>query len=173
MANRELKLYWRTPEDIISMTHSGQIASPRVPVGIASLPSISSRSQLVLVANLRDSTGAYVGTMTELEVFTDADEFEIYMTAVLPNRGAVASYQLKSWEGVMRPFIELGIDGREWVGSRTVLQTTGPAPASKGVVIASHGEFEGLAGLHQQTVTYTRISADGATAEACEHFTFS
>ena len=173
MQDLVLEFYWTPPGDIIAMSHSGQIPMARTPVEIKPLPAIGAYKQLFLTAIIRDADDVEIGTISELEVFPDADAFEIYTTVVLSGRGTLVSYQTKSQKQLMAPFAKVIETGEAWVGKMSVPQTTGPTPDGKGTVIAATGAFAGMTGYHQQEITYSRISATGAEGRTCERFTLS
>jgi hypothetical protein len=162
--------YWRAPGDIIAMTHGGQIPMEMIPPGIQSLAGTAIDKQLVLVARARDKAGQVIGIITEIEIFSESDAFEVYLTLVIPSRGALASYQTKSRKTMMAPFLKVIETGKAWSGEMAVVQTAGPESANRGTVIAATGEFAGMAGFHQQTITYHSITSTGSVGLTCERF---
>jgi hypothetical protein len=165
-----VNFFWRQPDDVIAVTHGGAVATPPMPPQIQSLADPLIRKQLVLVAKVRDEQGTVVGTLSELEVFADSDAFEVYLTLVIPKRGALVSYQTKSINSVMTPISRVLASGSDWSGELAVLNTTGPLPDNRGRIIGATGEFAGLSGYHQQTFTYRRITRAEVLGTACERF---
>jgi len=171
MPNQEIvEVFWTPPDDIIAMTHGGKIPMDIVPPGVQSLAGTPIENQLLLTAKVRDASGTIVGMMSEIEVFSNGDAFEVYLTLVLPGRGALASYQTKSHTTLMEPFERLLKTTDQWTGEMTVLMTTGPEVDNRARLIAATGEFAGMTGYHQQDMTFRTITRSGSAGTACERF---
>ena len=173
MTDKIVELFWDLSDDVLSMTHSGQLGGRPSPRELPLLPIISGFSQFVLTANVRDDSGTPVGTMSELEVYSEDDSFDVYLTAVLPGRGTLVSFQTKSRANSKGMLPPIPAGQSEWNGERTTVSTTGPEPGRYATVIAATGEFEGLSGLHQQKVTCTHVSANRFEARAHERYLLS
>jgi len=178
MTNQEtiLKVYWNTPESILAISHGEQIPMDMIPPGITSLKGTPIANQLVVMAKVHDASGKEIGIHTEIEVFPPAGpEFDVYLTVVLPGRGALVVYERKSYTlpGLAEVFQKAIETNTPWQGQLDVVQTAGPAAGRKGVVIAATGEFEGFSGYQQQTATFTYIDARRQTAAVTETFWLS
>ena len=167
------KVYWNSPNDILAISHGGQISMDLIPPGIASLEGTDIANQLVVMAKIRDASGKEIGIHTEIETFpTDgSDEFEVILTVVIAGRGTLVVREMKSYSNpiIMGPVKEATEKG-EWNGEIDVLQTTGPAPEKYGIVIAATGEFEGMTGLQRQVSTFRRITPAVSDVDTCETF---
>ena len=152
------------------MTHGGEIPIQAIPPGIQSLARTGIDRQLVMVVKVRDAQDRVVGMMTEIEIFAPGDRFEVYSTLVLPGRGALASYQTKSRSTLMEPFAEVLAGAESWSGELDIVITKGPLADGRGQLIAATGAFEGATGFHQQSITFTAISATGSVGITRERF---
>ena len=170
MAGEIVEVTWRAPDDIIAMTHGGEIPMQIIPPGIQSLAGTGIDQQLVMVVKVRDAQDRVVGMMTEIEIFSPGDRFEVYSTLVLPGRGALASYQTKSRSTLMKPFAEVLAGAETWSGELDIVMSKGPLADGRGRLIAATGEFDGCTGFHQQSITFTAISATGSVGVTRERF---
>lgn len=173
-----VKVYWNTPDDILAITHGGNVPMDMIPAGMESLAGTPIENQLVVMAKLRDETGKEIGIHTEIEIFPREGEpgasegtFEVYLTVVLPGRGALVVYETKSYTNpeIMGPYNEM-LEKGEWTGNVPVVQTAGPLPDRHGKVIAATGEFEGLVGRQQQIGIFTRMTPQFSNVNVCETF---
>jgi hypothetical protein len=174
MQNKKIvEVFWTPPDDVIAMTHGGKIPMDIVPPGIQSLAGTPIAHQLLLTAKVRDSAGTIIGMMSEIEIFSNDDAFEVYLTLVLPGRGALASYQTKSHKTLMEPFEKVLRTTDKWTGEMTVVMTTGPEAGDRGRLIAATGEFAGMSGFHQQDMTFHTITRSGSMGRVRERFVLS
>lgn len=173
MAKEIVEVTWKAPDDIIAMTHGGEIPMHAIPPGIQSLAGTGIDRQLVMVVKVRDAADRVVGMMTEIEIFSEGDSFEVYSTLVLPGRGALASYQTKSRSTLLEPFAEVLAGADSWSGELAIVMSKGPLAGGHGQVIAATGDFAGLTGTHQQSITFHAISAAGSVGVTREKFSLS
>lgn len=167
------KFYWASPRDIIAMTHADQFPNEKFPKGIPSLVGTPIDNQLAMMATVRDENDKIIGVLSELEVFgrNAESEFEVYLTIVLPGRGALVVREMKSmaFPEVVEPY-KIAAQKGEWSGSVNVVHTSGPLPGRHGEVIAATGEFAGMTGRQQQTAVYKNIKGNVTVVEVCETF---
>jgi hypothetical protein len=163
-------VFWNAPDDIIAMTHGGEVPMEAFPKGIPSLAENGIANQLILASKARNDAGDAIGIFTEVEVFSKGDPFEVYSTLVLPGQGALVSYQTKSRSTLMEPFSRVLASGERWSGEMEVGMTTGPAPDGRGTIIAASGQFAGMTGFHQQSMTFYTITQTGSAGRARERF---
>jgi hypothetical protein len=158
------KFYWNTPRDVLAMTHGEQFPNELVPEGMQSL---------VGTTIVRDETGKAIGVLSELEIFgrNAESEFEVYLTLVLPGRGALVVREMKSmvFPEVVEPY-KIAAEKGKWEGSVNVVHTSGPLPGRHGEVIAATGEFAGMTGRQQQIAIYKKIEGNVTVVEVCETF---
>jgi hypothetical protein len=176
MSSNEIlfKFYWRSPEDMLCMTHGGQFPNALEPAGMQSLIGTDIDNMLLAAAKVRDADGRIIGILTEIEEFGrrgDETEFDVYTTLLIPGRGSLVVQQKKalSFPEVVGPYEEAAKSG-EWVGAVNVTHTSGPLPNRCGRVIGATGEWEGMTGRHQQSAIYRRIKATTTWVEVCEAF---
>lgn len=170
MAGEIIEVAWKAPDDIVALTHGGEIPMHAIPPGIQSLAGTGIDQQLVMVVKVRDAQDRVVGMMTEIEIFSPGDRFEVYSTLVLPGRGALASFQTKSRSTLLEPFADVLAGAESWSGELDIVMTKGPLEGGHGQVIAATGEFEGMMGRHRQSITFTAISAAGSVGITRERF---
>lgn len=172
-ADKVVKVYWNTPNDILAITHGGVIPMDTIPPGIRSLAGTDAANQLVVMAQVRDEHGKIIGMLTEIEVFTEGQtEFEVYLTVVIPARGAIVVRETKNYANpaIMDAFERMQGDGDSWEGEIEVVQTTGPAAGNQGVVIAATGEFEGMTGFQQQVSIFRKMTPRMSHVDTVETF---
>lgn len=167
------KVYWRSPEDILALSHGGQIPMDLIPPGIRGLGHTPIAHQLAVMAMIRDAAGQVIGLHTEIETFPKAGgaEFEVYLTVVIAGRGALVVRELKSYGGTaLQQPMAVAAEQGEWIGELEVIHTTGPEPGGFGRVIAATGDFAGLTGIQRQVSVFRRLTPRGAQVENCEWF---
>jgi hypothetical protein len=167
------KFYWNSPRDVLAMTHGEQFPNELVPEGMQSLVGTTIDNQLAMMGIVRDETGKAVGVLSELEIFgrNAESEFEVYLTMVLPGRGALVVREMKSmvFPEVVEPY-KIATEKGKWEGSVNVVHTSGPLHGRHGDVIAATGEFAGMTGRQQQTAIYKKIEGNVTVVEVCETF---
>jgi hypothetical protein len=168
------KFYWRAPEDILALTHGGQLALNAIPEGIENLEDTPIDNQLAMIAKIRDADDRIVGTMSELEVFPrtrDTATFDVYLTIAIPGRGSLFVEQTKNAANdTVRALYEEVARTGAWAGNAPIINTAGPAPGAKGIVRSGTGDFEGMSGFQQQESKYLELAPGSAKAITCETF---
>lgn len=172
-----VKFYWTSPESVVCMTHGGQFPNQLVPEGMQSLKNTPIENQLLAAAKIYDSEGNTVGLMTELEEFGrngNVTDFDVYLTLLVPGRGALVVRQTKSmsFPEIVEPY-QQALEKGFWTGAVEVIHTSGPLPGRHGEVIGATGEWEGMTGSHQQTAIYRKITTEATWVEVCETFFLS
>lgn len=162
-----LRLFVQAPSDILSVTHGEQVKIGQFPADIPTLKDTPIADTLVLTASVRDSEGKRVGISSELEAFPPNDPehkkpWQTWWTIVLPGRGALLAYQTeKIHQGAAAAFSAPARTGKDWQGSVTEQNTTGPNPDGSGVIVGGTGEFEGAQGRFIEIGTLERVTVDG------------
>lgn len=160
--------FFRSPEDGIAVTHSGQLPLGIAPPGVVALSEPAIDKGFVLILNMYDANAEMVGFAVELEVHPEGDmlaedlRWETEWVLVIPGRGVLILNQ-QEHSGELGPKVINTIreTGRDWVGDWTVQTTVGPLANGRGVVIGGTGEFEGASGSFIEIDHLTRFSADG------------
>jgi hypothetical protein len=171
--DREVRVYWNAPEDMISFFHGGAVTMSMVPAGIQSLVGTPIADQLVMVVKVRDEAGTAIGLLTEMEIFPEGDAFEVYSMLVLSGRGTIVTRQVKNRTTLMKPFQRIIETGEDWSGEMEIAMTCGPLDGSWGEIIAATDEFAGMTGRHRQKMTFRAITATGSEGTALEQFLLS
>lgn len=169
-AERIEKFYWKTPEDVIAVTHGNQIPIDPIPAGIQSLAGTGIANQLLVLIKVRDETGAVIGSMTELEISLPNGEMDVYMNIVIPGRGTLYIHEIK--KGSTPPQVQAAFDQAQatgdWTGELYSNSTAGPLPGEFGDVIAGTGEFAGMRGRQKQMIIWRNITRAVVTADNIE-----
>ncbi|WP_157216643.1 hypothetical protein [Flavisphingomonas formosensis] len=169
----DVRVFWNAPEDMISFFHGGAVSMSMVPPGIQSLAGTPIANQLVMVVKVRDADGQVIGLLTEMEIFSDGDAFEVYSMLVLSGRGTIVTRQTKNRRTLMKPFERVFESGEDWSGEMDVEMSCGPLPEGWGEIIAATDEFAGITGRHRQTMRFRKITASGSEGTAEELFRLS
>jgi hypothetical protein len=175
-SNREriVTFHWKSPDDLLAVTHGGQVPVDLIPPGIASLTGTDIADHLLVMAKVRDETGA-IGTLIEIEVgLQDFNrEWEVYLLVVIPGRGALAAREKGGPSAVnarLQSAIQQAQNSGEWTGDIAQIGTAGPLPNGYGEVTMATGEFEGTTGRQQQTCRWRRITPSLHVTENTETF---
>ena len=172
---RHERFYWNTPEDLLAVTHGGRTMTAPVPPGIATLRGTSIENFVVVLAQVRNSDGALVGTLSELEVFSKDKSttlYEVYLTIVVPGRGSLFAYETKDSANpaLMGSYQEMMRTGRPWEGRVEGILTVGPASGARGILVGATGEFEGMVGFQQQSGIVTEVTQKSSKVAVCDAF---
>jgi hypothetical protein len=172
---KTVRFFWSSPRDILAMTHADQFPNEKFPPGIPSFVGTPIDNQLAMMATVRDENGRIVGVLSELEVFGRDGEtdFDVYLSLVVPGRGALFVGQVKSFimPDVEEPY-RIAAEQGEWNGRVEISHTSGPLPGRYGRILTGTGEFEGATGRHQQSAVYLRIKGNETFVEVTETFLF-
>jgi hypothetical protein len=160
---------FRSPEDGIAVTHSGDLPMAAWPPGIGLFSEAAIERGLVIIARVRNTEGAIVGFAVEYEVHPPGDmltedlRWDTDWVVVLPGRGMLALYQ---WEhsGELGPKVirHTRTTGKDWIGDWTVQTTVGPRDDGQGIIVGGTGEFAGATGTFVEIDRVTRFTTDGA-----------
>lgn len=170
---REVQVFWHAPGDMIAFFHGGAVSMSMVPPGIQSLVGSPIANQLVMVVRVRDRDDREIGLLTEMEIFSDGDLFEVYSMLVLKDRGTIVTRQTKNRTTLMVPFQKVMESGEDWSGEMTVDMSCGPIEGGWGEIIAGTDEFAGMAGRHRQRMTFRAITSTGSVGTALEEFSLT
>ncbi len=162
-----LSVFLRGPDDLISITHGGQVGIARHPEGILDLADSPVQGTLALTARVRDTEGNIIGIASELEHFTTIPvepgvPWHTYWTVVLPGRGSIYGHELEQLsEDILEAFSSALSEGRAWVGELTAQETVGPLSGHRGLIVGGTGEFEGVRGSFVEVNTLRRFTSEG------------
>lgn len=165
-----VRVYWRAPEDMIAFFHGGAVSMAMVPTGIQSLAGTDIANQLVMSVKVRNDLGTIIGLMTEMEIFSSGDVFEVYTMLVLNGQGTIITRQTKNRTTLLKPFAAVIESGEDWAGEMAVAMTEGPIEGGWGEIIAGTDAFAGMTGRHRQCMTFRKITATGSEGTALEEF---
>jgi hypothetical protein len=158
------------PGHEVALTHGGIVPMTRFPAGIPPLREPNIRLGLGLVTKLRDVTDEVVGFATELEAASPETSIadariltDTFWTVVVPGRGALFLHETEdNWDLLTRIALPALLLRREWTGNWTNVNTVGPRPDGRGLVVGGTGEFAGATGSFLEVGRLKRFTPDGA-----------
>ncbi len=157
----------RNPDDILSATHGGELALPKVPDIIQRLPAEALKSSLILTARLRSREGKVVGTASQLEYF-NAFEREgrslthTAWTVQIPNQGTLFLYTNEYISPAFQAMLAKVIESEEeWRGLIDTQTSDGPRADGSGIIIGGTGVFKGALGAFREYNRFTSYSLEG------------
>ncbi len=165
-ATETLSFYLQMPDDILSMTHGGELGLKLAPADIAMLPEAELGNSLAMTAFIRDADGVPVGTASELEYFPEGqgpgDTWEVYWTIFIPGRGSIYGFELERIPDEHLPIFATLAGGEDWFGDGVVGQVgAGPTPDGYGIILGGNGEFANISGKFAEFATLTGLTLDG------------
>jgi hypothetical protein len=158
------------PGHEVALTHGGLVPMAPFPAGIAPLTERNVRLGLGLVTKLRDVTDEVVGFATELEAASPATNLvqgrimtDTFWTVVIPGRGTLFLHETEdNWNLMTRIALPALLTRRDWTGDWTNVNTVGPRPDGRGLVVGGTGEFAGAKGSFLEIGRLRRFTASGA-----------
>ena len=168
-----ISFYLRLPDDIVSLTHGGDVGLKRSPQDIAMLPSRELGKSLAMTGILRDETGTPVGTGAELEYFPDGQApgvtWEVYWTVFVPGRGSIYGYEQEAVPPEHFEIFEHVAGGSDWSGPGIVGRVAaGPRSDGFGVILGGDGEFANAKGAMAEFAELTGLTTDGELSGTME-----
>jgi hypothetical protein len=170
---------WQVSDDLLAVTHGGQVDLDVIPQGIKSLAGTALAQHILVMALCRDEAGR-LGTLIEIEAGLEGGNrgWDTELLIVIPGRGSLFVHETKKGayhpgnpavEAAFRQAKQTG----EWTGHIENHTTLGPLPGGYGEVIAATGEFAGMKGRQRQTNVWRRITPNVHQAESIETFWLS
>jgi hypothetical protein len=158
------------PGHEVALTHGGIVPMAPFPDGIPTLTEPNVRLGLGLVTKLRDVTDEVVGFATELEAASPATSLsqgrimaDTFWTVVVPGRGTLFLHETEdNWNLLTRIALPSLLLRRDWNGDWTNVNTVGPRPDGRGVVVGGTGEFASASGSFIEVGRLKRFTAAGA-----------
>jgi hypothetical protein len=143
----------RAPEDIVAVTHNGSnIIDPR-PAGIDLFDDPALQTGLLLVAKIRDASGAIVGFAAESEATAAGSNpllgkmrLNTDWTIVIPARGTIFATQIEDAGAIGKDILPPVMLGQGWDGDVEFISTVGPSEDGRGIIVGGSREFAGISG---------------------------
>jgi hypothetical protein len=162
-------VYVRVLGDAIAATHGGQFPFKPFPEGIQPLAGPSLANGFALITKARDATNEIAGFATELEVASPESRFlaglimtETFWTVVLPGRGTLFLYQTENnWRLMKEVMLPMLLTRRDWSGEWRNVNTFGPRPDGRGIIVGGTGKFSGAAGTFLEIGTLRSATLAG------------
>jgi len=163
--------------DSILASHGGAFPFKPFPASLSTFPDASLRNVFALVTKFRAGPGGdVIGFGTELEI---ADEHSsllrgLVMThtlwsIVVPGRGTLHLYQVENnWGLLTRVVLPMLLTGRPFKGDFTGVNTLGPLPDYRGIVVGGTREFAGLTGSFVEIGNLHELRPDGTLSGQME-----
>ncbi len=166
---RSESIYVRVLDDAIAGTHGGRFPFRPFPDGIRSLAGANLADGFALLTKARDGTQEVAGFATELEVASPESRLlagrimtETYWTVVLPGRGTLFLYETENnWRLVKEVLLPMLLTRRDWAGEWRNVNTFGPRPEGRGIIVGGTGKFAGAAGTFLEIGTLRSATLAG------------
>ena len=164
------------PADLIAATHGGMFPFQSFPPGIPGLDAPNLESGFALITEIRNREGAVIGFGTELETASPESSFlkgrimtDTFWSLIIPGRGSVHLYQTENnWNLTKNVALPARLTGKPWSGNWVNVNTLGPLPSGRGIIVGGSGEFEGITGTFVEVGTLQGLSPEGALKGAME-----
>ena len=164
------------PGSLVAATHGGAFPFKPFPAGMPLLDDPHLKSGFAIITKILDSDGEVIGFATELETASPESSLlrgrlmtDTYWSLAIPGRGSVHLYQTENnWRLVKSVALPAALSGKGWSGHWTNVNTLGPLPNGRGVIIGGSGAFEGITGTFIEVGTLENYSPDGALAGKIE-----
>lgn len=164
----EESFFTRLPDDLMALTHSGELGSGYIPEGIARFTEERAAGSVAFLFKLRDRSGEVVGYATQLEVVKagvpvgqSEASWPTDWVLVVAERGTLFLHQIekptKLRDVALRPVVETG---EPWEGKVTAQTTVGPRADGRGIIVGGTRDFEGAQGTFVEIDTLTAFSLE-------------
>ncbi len=160
--------YVHVPEDVIAISHRGDLPIAAVPPDIAKLEEANLENGVAILTKVRDAAGEIIGFGAQLEVVLEGNApngDQIQATnwiLVIPGRGTVYLSELEAigdfGTKILRPVIE---SGQDWEGEFMRIASAGPRADGRGEISAGTFEFAEMKGSFVEIQNYKKVTADG------------
>lgn len=163
--------------DNILATHGGAFPFKPFPASLSMLPDESLHDVFALVTKFRAGPGGdVIGFGTELEIAHEHSSLlrGLVMThtlwsIVVPGRGTLHLYQVENnWALLKRVVLPMLLTGRPFKGDFTGVNTLGPLPDYRGIVVGGTREFAGLTGSFVEIGNLRELRPDGTISGQME-----
>ena len=163
--------------DNMLATHGGAFPFKPFPASLSVLADASLHDIFALVTKFRAvPDGDVIGFGTELEIAHEHSSLlrGLVMThtlwsIVVPGRGTLHLYQVENnWRLLKRVVIPMLLTGRPFNGNFTGVNTLGPLPDYRGIVVGGTNEFAGLTGSFVEIGTLRHMQSDGTVSGVME-----
>jgi hypothetical protein len=162
-----VSFFIRTPSDLVSVSHGGQVGFALFPAEIPSMAGTPISNTLLLTARVRDDKGEISGISSELETFPDGPVtaekiWDTYCTVVIPGRGTLYGYHQEQLNTeIFKVMDTVHQTGQDWTGEITTRNTVGPLPEKRGLIVSGTGEFENATGWFVEIGTLRGYTREG------------
>lgn len=159
-------LFIKTPEDILSVTHGGELALPYVPSEIQRLESDALSSGLAMTARVRDESGMVVGIASQIEYFNalvqdDKSLTHTIWTVQFPHSGTMIGYTMEHIPPQFTKILARVVKQQKpWSGQLAFQTSSGPNTNGDGVILAGAGEFSALTGRFVELNEFSEYSKE-------------
>jgi hypothetical protein len=156
--------------DNILATHGGAFPFKPFPESLATFPDPALHDIFALVTKFRAGPGGdVIGFGTELEIAHEHSSLlrGLVMThtlwsIVVPGRGTLHLYQVENnWRLLKRVVMPMLLTGNPFNGDFTGVNTLGPLPDYRGIVVGGTREFAGLTGTFVEIGDLRELHPDG------------
>ena len=163
--------------DSILASHGGAFPFKPFPVSLATFPDPALHDVFALVTKFRAfPDGEVIGFGTELEIAHEHSSLlrGLVMThtlwsIVVPGRGTLHLYQVENnWGLLKRVVLPMLLTGRPFDGDFTGVNTLGPLPDYRGIVVGGTREFAGLTGSFVEIGKLRELRPDGTLSGQME-----
>jgi len=163
--------------DSVLATHGGAFPFKPFPASLATFPDASLHDIFALVTKFRDGPGGEViGFGTELEIAHEHSSLlrgrvmtHTLWSVVVPGRGTLHLYQVENnWRLLKRVLLPMLLSGRPFHGDFTGVNTLGPLPDYRGIVVGGTREFAGLTGSFVEIGNLRELHPEGTLSGQME-----
>ena len=176
VADRESFMLNITGDNILA-THGGAFPFKPFPASVAVMKDPALHDVFALLTKFRAGpNGEVIGFGTELEIAHGDSSLlrGLFMThtlwsVVVPGRGTLHLYQVENnWRLLKRVVLPMLLTGRPFSGIFTGVNTLGPLPDYRGIVVGGTREFAGLTGSFVEIGTLRELHPDGTVSGQLE-----
>ncbi|OGT80057.1 MAG: hypothetical protein A3H91_16765 [Gammaproteobacteria bacterium RIFCSPLOWO2_02_FULL_61_13] len=163
--------------DNILATHGGAFPFRPFPASLSVLPDASLHDIFALVTKFRAGPGGdVIGFGTELEIAHEHSSLlrgrvmtHTLWSIVVPGRGTLHLYQVENnWRLLKQVILPMLLTGRPFKGHFTGVNTLGPLPDYRGIVVGGTREFAGLTGTFVEIGDLRELHPDGTVSGQME-----
>lgn len=163
--------------DNILATHGGAFPFKPFPASLSVLPDASLHGIFALVTKFRaGANGDVIGFGTELEITHEDSSLlrgrvmtHTLWSIVVPGRGTLHLYQVENnWRLLKRVVIPMLLTGRPFQGDFAGVNTLGPLPDYRGIVVGGTRDFAGLTGTFVEIGNLRALHPDGTVSGQME-----
>jgi len=159
--DRTESYFIKMPDDIIAVTHAGQLSSGFMkPKGIEKFSEPINEGSVAFILKLRDENRKVIGYSAQLEVMAMVGDggspvMDTEWILVVPGRGTLFLHEVEKPTEIFETFQPYIDSGDAWKGNIEVLTTAGPNEDGTGKVVGGTGEFSGADGYFLEINRFT------------------